>query len=463
MDPLYRQRLRYIACDYVMLNIGWLVFNYVRFRSLPIGWVGSVGHFMALPPVVLGQVLLPLLAVGIYALSGYYNHPYFKSRVDDVLNTAGVSAVAALMMFFAVLVNDDIPERLLNYQLLAILWALLAVPVYAGRHYITAHTRRRIRSGRLGFDAIVVGAGPKARALAARVERAPAKTGLRIAGFATDGAADGAMSLDDAALMVEQGRVRNIIIADESTDMARTADLMSRFIPLGCNVYMAPDRYNLLTMRPSVQSVSNEPLINISSPGMSACTANLKRIGDIVVSALAMVALLPVYAVLAIAVKADSAGPALYSQERVGYRGRLFRIYKFRTMRPDAEAAGPQLSRDGDPRITRVGAVLRKYRLDELPQFWNVLLGQMSLVGPRPEREHFERLMAERAPYVALLHRVRPGLTSWGVVKHGYACSVDEMLERLSYDMIYIENVSLGVDLRIILHTINTVLTGKGV
>lgn len=179
-------------------------------------------------------------------------------------------------------------------------------------------------------------------------------------------------------------------------------------------------------------------------------------------SALALVLLAPVYMVIAVAVKADSPGPAFYSQERVGYRGRRFMIRKFRTMHTDAEAAGPQLSSDGDRRITRVGAVLRKYRLDELPQFWNVFIGQMSIVGPRPEREHYLRLIARKAPCVELLHQVRPGLTSWGMVKFGYARNVDEMVERLAYDMLYIENVSFGVDLRIMLHTINTVLTGKG-
>ena len=272
-----------------------------------------------------------------------------------------------------------------------------------------------------------------------------------------------AIPLDEAADMVRAGLVANVIIADDDTDPRRVAALIGRFVPLGCRVYMMPDIYSLLTARPRVRSVANVPLVNITAAGMSAATANMKRAGDIVVSAVALVALLPVYAIIALAVRIDSPGPVFYSQERVGYRNRRFRIYKFRTMRPDAEAAGPQLSSDGDPRITRVGAVLRKYRLDELPQFFNVLLGQMSLVGPRPEREHYERLIAERAPYVALLHQVRPGLTSWGMVKFGYAGNVDQMVERLAYDLLYIENVSLGVDLRIMLHTINTVFTGKGV
>lgn len=466
MTPAGLQRMRYMLSDYVLLNLGWFTFNVVRYYSLPADWAGPIGGFLLLPSVILGQCVLPLLAIGLYAISGYYNRPYEKSRVDDVLNTAGVSALSALMMFFAVLVNDTIPERLLNYQLLLILWFLLAVPVYAGRYAVTASVKRAISGGRLRFATLVVGTGARARAVAERIRRVPTSMGFDIIGFvAADGdcGADGEyMSMEEACSLVRDGIVANVILADENCDVSETARLLGLFLPLHCSIYMAPDLYGLLTMRPRVNSVANEPLVNIGSAGVSAATANMKRVGDVLLSALALVLIAPVYMVIAVAVKADSPGPAFYSQERVGYRGRRFMIRKFRTMHTDAEAAGPQLSSDGDRRITRVGAVLRKYRLDELPQFWNVFIGQMSIVGPRPEREHYLRLIARKAPCVELLHQVRPGLTSWGMVKFGYARNVDEMVERLAYDMLYIENVSFGVDLRIMLHTINTVLTGKG-
>ena len=152
-----------------------------------------------------------------------------------------------------------------------------------------------------------------------------------------------------------------------------------------------------------------------------------------------------------------------FSQERIGYRGRPFRIYKFRTMYVDAEERGPLLASENDRRITPFGRVMRKYRLDELPQFWNVLKGDMSLVGPRPERKYFIDRIVRKAPYYYLLHNVRPGITSLGMVKYGYAENVEQMVERLKYDILYYENMSLLLDLTILIYTVKTVFTGKGI
>jgi exopolysaccharide biosynthesis polyprenyl glycosylphosphotransferase len=188
----------------------------------------------------------------------------------------------------------------------------------------------------------------------------------------------------------------------------------------------------------------------------------IKRAMDWIASVLALILLAPVFLVIALLVWFTSSGGAFYRQERIGLHGKPFQIIKFRTMYEDAEARGPQLSSEDDPRITPVGRFLRKSRFDELPQFYNVLRGDMALVGPRPERAHFIEKITERAPHYRHLSKVRPGITSWGQVKYGYAENVDQMIARLRFDLIYIENMSIALDLKILAYTVLTVLKGRG-
>jgi lipopolysaccharide/colanic/teichoic acid biosynthesis glycosyltransferase len=169
-----------------------------------------------------------------------------------------------------------------------------------------------------------------------------------------------------------------------------------------------------------------------------------------------------VYAFTAVMVKLSSPGPVFYSQERIGRFGHPFRIYKFRSMYTDAEKQGPSLSSDHDPRITPWGRFMRKVRLDELPQFWNVIKGDMSIVGPRPERQFFIDQIVQIAPHYRHLHRVRPGLTSLGQVKYGYAETVPQMVERLKFDILYIENMSMAMDFRVLLYTLKIIIEGRG-
>lgn len=211
------------------------------------------------------------------------------------------------------------------------------------------------------------------------------------------------------------------------------------------------------------ENLNETPVVQLThEPLISPTTLFLKRSFDIAFSLIAMIAGAPLLFMLYAITKFSSKGPAFFKQERLGRYGKPFMMYKFRSMYVDAEKHGPQLSRRNDPRITKWGTIIRSTRMDELPQFWNVLKGDMSIVGPRPERRHFAKKIVEREPDYRNLRHLRPGLTSIGQVVFGYAENVDEMCERLQYDLLYLEDMNFRSDLHIIFQTVKVMAQKKG-
>lgn len=465
-----RQRIRYVAVDLVTANIAILLFDILRFYSLPsenIGFISLAG-FLSSRVLLVEQAVLPLIMMCVYAVSGYYNEPLQRSRIQEFFTTALTQIANTLFIYFALLTNQATSVRATNIMMLMSLYLILVAVTYTGRWCVTGAMLSRFRKGKKLYNVLVAGSPETASPVASKIKETSGRTGMHFAGYiCMDSDKEGFPKEEKVYTpdeLLENGKrndIHEIVLcgaADEATILHRIHCL----IPLEVPLKITPDSVSALNSNIRLQSIYEEPYIDASTANVSEFTKNVKRLMDISVSALALLLLALPMGVIALMVRHGSPGPAIFSQERIGYRRRPFRIYKFRTMRTDAEASGPQLSSENDPRVTTLGATLRKYRIDELPQFWNVLKGDMSLVGPRPERRFFIRQIMERDPSYTLVHLVRPGITSWGMVKYGYASHVDEMVRRLRYDLIYISNMSVSVDIKILIYTLKTVIKGRG-
>ena len=262
--------------------------------------------------------------------------------------------------------------------------------------------------------------------------------------------------------IIKEENIKKVIVSPEGNDRAKTFNLINSLYKYDLPIMLEAKEYEILTSRIRLSDIYGAPFVDVSVLSLSDMQENIKRFIDIIFSSIAITILSPLMAYVALRIKFGSKGPVIYKQKRVGFKRKEFTMYKFRSMIENAEEETPMLSSRNDQRITKFGKWLRKYRIDELPQFWNVIKGDMSLVGPRPERKYFVDKIIERAPYYSLLHRVRPGITSWGMVNYGYARNIDEMIERLKFDILYLENMSLLIDFKILFYTVKIVFTGRG-
>ncbi len=469
-NKAHRQRIKYVVGDFVMSNLAWFTYYIVRYQMGNVAGYGDLGTYLTSKMVVLGQIFFPLMMMVTYAFSGYYNNVCRKSRVQELFTTAASAGINTLLIFFLALINDVIGVRGSDYEMIFILWALLFGFVYFVRAIITNVASNQIRKRQWTFPTLVIGSGSAAVAFYNNQNAMRNSTGYDIKGFVNipgenpvKGTELPHYDLDDIEEVCQKEGIWELIVVPTRNDTEQTMNAINRLFGLGLPIMISPDRFNMLQSQVRLSDFYGEPLVNISRSSLSDSGKNIKRAIDIVVAIIAIIVLLPFYAIVACIIKCTSPGPAFYLQERIGLHNKPFNIIKFRSMVQNAEASGkPQLSSDDDPRITPFGRFMRKYRIDELPQFWNVLKGDMSIVGPRPERKHYIDQIIKRVPAYALLHQVRPGITSMGMVKFGYAKNVDEMVERVKYDLMYLDNMSLLNDLKILIYTIKIVFTGRG-
>lgn len=469
----FRQRAKYVIGDYVSSTVAWIAYTCLRYLMnedlmLTQGY-HSLCEFISTPTVMAGMVVFPVAMMCVYLLSGYYNSVFRKSRVQELFVTIGSVCFNSLLIFFVALINDMANDRAYNYEMILLLLLLLFMSVYSVRVAITCRTSRKIKSREWQFNTLIVGTDSEARKLGSDLNTMRESIGNRVVGYVSvsdDDAicADDTYRLADIEQVCQKLDVSELIVAMNKSDSKKALDIINQLFKVNLPIKITPSMADIVLTKVRIEQFVGAPLVDISGSDMSDFSQNMKRFYDLIFSALFLIILSPFFLIMALLIKLDSRGPVVYRQRRVGLHNKPFTIYKFRSMVCDAESDGmPMLSSDNDARVTKIGRWMRKYRIDETLQFWNVVKGDMSLVGPRPEREYYLRQMMERVPYCALLHKVRPGITSLGMVKYGYAKNVDEMIERLKYDLLYLENMSIINDLKIMIYTVKIVINGRGI
>jgi len=465
MSNLPNGKLRTLFIDLLTLNLAWAAFYWVRVKS---GWLthGSIPDFWT-----------PMFAICIYwlvvfFLFGLYRSWYAQSRFDEFVTISKATVFGVLVLFFAIFVDDQGTGSPMQSRFVIFgYWMLVTGFVGTGRFLQHTFQRRLLEAGIGLHNTLIVGWSNKAMQLFDTVQHYPA-LGYRVVGFVS--ATTGAdvqnykgvpifPSVEQLPTLIDSHEVRDVLIALDSTEHDKLLWVIAACNSHEVSLKIIPDLYDIISGQARTNQIYGFPLIEIMPELMQPWERAVKRAIDIAVAAIVLLAGLPVWLLVALAIRLDSRGPVFYMQERVGKDGKHFRIIKFRSMYRDAEtASGPVWANKQDPRITRVGKILRKLRIDEMPQLINVLDGDMSLVGPRPERSYFVEQLSKEIPLYTRRLKVRPGITGWAQVKHKYDENIDDVRKKIEYDLYYIENMSLRMDFKILLNTIVVVLLGKG-
>lgn len=444
--------------------VTWLLFYFLRTVIYDYPFSVPSGFY-------LGLLLYTLGWLSLHLLSGAYDGLYQKTSVTEFLRTFLVSVIGCLVLLFFFILKNPQEDNSNYYKEFFALLIPFFLSVMLWRMFFLFQIKQQLRFKKVYFNILIIGSSKQANQFIRAFGQSEAGIGFLVKSFLNTNGKIGEdlpeslhvyRDLDNLQTIIQKDQIDEVIITVDKQERNLLIQILQQLSDKDVNIKITPDAVDIMTGAVQTNNVMGVPLIDVHSGLLPSWQKNTKRLIDVALAAIGLILLLPLLLYTAIRTKLSSAGTIFYSQERIGYKGIPFRIYKFRSMHQDAEHNGPQLSADGDPRITKWGRVMRTWRLDELPQLWNIIKGEMSLVGPRPERKFYIDQIVLQHPEYRYLYKVKPGLSSWGMVKYGYASNVEEMIQRMPYDLMYIENASLLLDLRIMLLTLATILKGKG-